>query len=64
MIFCCDINGIMTLFGVNYDPIEWRLFVDSSKHSMNGVLLHNRIFFGFIPIVHSVYLKMFYKNSI
>ena len=40
-----------------YDPNEWRLFIDSSKKSPKCVLLHNGNLFRAIPIDHSVYLK-------
>ena len=40
-----------------YDPNEWRLFIDSLKKSLGCVLLHNGNLFGAIPIGHSVYLK-------
>ena len=35
-IFCIDIPGLLLKLGVNeYKPEEWRLFIDSSKRSLN-----------------------------
>ena len=49
---------MLKVMGVpQYDPNEWRLFIDSSKKSLKCVLLHNGNLFGAIPIGHSVYLK-------
>ncbi|XP_042217905.1 T-box transcription factor tbx-9-like [Homarus americanus] len=36
---------------------EWRLFIDSSKTSLKGILLHNGNVFSSIPVAHSVHLK-------
>lgn len=52
----------MNFFNVTYDPTQWRLFIDSSKRSLKGVLLHNGNLFGSIPIIHSVHLKESYEN--
>ena len=50
--------GLLVGMGVpQYDPNEWRLFIDSSKKSLKCVLLHNENFFGAICFGHSVYLK-------
>ena len=57
-VYCCDVAGLLVAMGVSqYDPNEWRLFIDSSKKSLKYVLLHNVNLFGVIPIDHSVYLK-------
>ena len=47
--------------GVNdYNPEEWRLFIDSSKYSLKVVLLHNGNVLGSIPVAHSTKLKETY----
>ena len=57
-VSCCDVARLLKAMGVpQYDPNEWRLFIDSSKKSLKCVLLHNGNLFGAIPIGHSVYLK-------
>lgn len=37
--YCNNIRGLMIAMGHEYDPNEWRLFIDSSKRSLKAVLL-------------------------
>ena len=46
----------------SYTPLEWRLFIDSSKRSLKCVLLHNGNKLASIPIGHSVQMKETYEN--
>lgn len=39
LVFCTDIDKLFTAFGCNYDPQEWRLFIDSSMLSPEGCLI-------------------------
>ena len=41
---------------------EWRLFLDSSKKSLQAILLHNGNIKPFVPIAHSVHLKKSYES--
>ncbi|GFX87925.1 uncharacterized protein TNCV_4373901 [Trichonephila clavipes] len=41
LVFCDDISSLMETFGFEHNPIEWRLFIDTSKASLKAVLLHN-----------------------
>ena len=50
-------NGLL-----EYNPNEWRLFIDSSKRSLKCVLLHNSNKFACVPIEHSVIVKEHYLN--
>ena len=34
-------SGLLRKFRIEHEPIEWRLFMDSSSSSFKGVLLHN-----------------------
>ena len=43
-----------------YEPKDWRLFIDSSKQSLKCVLLHNSKFAS-VPIAHSTTLKEKYE---
>ena len=54
---------------INYCPVEWILFIDSSKRSLKCVLLHNRNIYIYIytnicsiPIAHSVKAKETYES--
>lgn len=62
LVFCNNISGLIQYFGKYYDMNEWRLFIDSSKRSLKGVLLHNGNQLASIPIAHSVHLKETYEN--
>lgn len=46
----------------DYNAIEWRLYIDSSKQRLKCILLHNRNLIDTIPICHSVCLREKYKN--
>ena len=60
-MFCHDIPGLLKKLGVSeYKPDEWRLLIDSSKYSLNVVLLHNGNPLGSVPIAHSTILKETY----
>jgi len=40
-VACTDIDGLMQTLNINHIPLDWRLFIDSSKLSLKAVLLHN-----------------------
>ena len=62
-VFCSKIESLLAELGVeNYVPSEWRLFIDTSKRSLKGVLLHNGNFYGSIPLAHSVHSKESYDS--
>jgi len=50
-----DIDGLMQTLNINHIPLDWRLFIDSSKLSLKAVLLHNSNTLPSIPVGHSVY---------
>ncbi len=62
LVYCNNISAVMDFFGVTYDANDWRLFIDSSKRSLKGVLLHNKSEYASVPIAHSVHLKENYAN--
>lgn len=63
LVFCNDVSGILQQMGSqNYQPNDWRLFIDSSKRNLKCVLLHNGNKYGSIPIAHSTTLKEEYTN--
>jgi hypothetical protein len=45
-----------------YNPGQWRLFIDSSKVSLNVVLLHNGNSFPSVPFVHAANMKESYES--
>lgn len=61
--FCKDILGlIMQLSFTVYDPSQWRLYIDSCKENLEGILLNNGNILPSVPIAYSVYLKISYEN--
>ena len=61
LCYCTNIPGLFTSLGLPHNPSDWRLFIDSSKRSLKGVL-HNGNKYPSIPIAHSVHLKESYDN--
>ena len=51
-------NGLMDELNIEYNPEEWRLFIDSSKLSLKAVLLHNGNTKPSIPVA----MKETYEN--
>lgn len=62
LCYCHDVRGLFDDIGIEHNPEEWRLFIDSSTKSLKAVLLHNGNRFPSIPVAHSAHLKEDYKN--
>ena len=62
LVACTDIDGLMQTLNINHNPLDWRLFIDSSKLSLKAVLLHNGNTLPSIPAGHSVHNKESYEN--
>lgn len=60
--YCSDVNGVMQYLGQEHKVDEWRLFIDSSKNSLKGVLLHNGNVLASIPVAYSQHMKETYDN--
>ena len=58
MIFC----SVMEVLGHEYNPDQWRLFIDSSKVSLKVVLLHNGNRFPSVPLAHAGNMKELYES--
>ena len=52
----------MQTLNINHNPLDRRLFIDSSKLILKAVLLHNGNTLPSIPVGHSVHNKESYKN--
>ena len=59
---CSDIFGLFNKIGIDYNPSDWLLFIDSSVKSLKAVLLHNGYKFPSILVGHSVHMREEYKN--
>ena len=62
LCYCTNIPDLFMSLGLPHNLSDWRLFIDSSKRSLKGVLLHNGNKYPSIPIAHSVHLKESYDN--
>ena len=62
LCFCNNITGLFNKIGITCDPVEWRLFIDSSSRSLKAVLLHNTNKLPSIPLAHSVQMKEDYSS--
>jgi len=52
----------MQTLNIKHNPLDWRLFIDSSKLSLEAVLLHNCNTLPSVPVGHSVHNKESYEN--
>jgi hypothetical protein len=52
LVACNDIDGVMQTLNINHNPLDWRLFIYSSKLSLKAVLLHNGNILPSIPVGH------------
>jgi hypothetical protein len=41
VVFCSDVCSVMEILGHEYNPDQWRPFIDSSKVGLEVVMLHN-----------------------
>jgi len=62
LVACTDIDGLMQTLNINHNPLDWRLFIDSSKSSLKAVLLHNGKTLPSIPVGRSMHNKESYEN--
>ena len=59
---CCDVEGLMSALGIDYNADDWRLFIDSSKTSLKAVLLHNSNKNPSVPLAHVIGMKETYES--
>lgn len=62
LIYCNDITSVMNFLDIEFEPQDWRLFIDSSKTSLKAVLLHNGNRFSSVPVAHAFGMKETYEN--
>jgi len=62
LVACTDIDGPIQTLNINHNPLDWRLFIDSSKLSRKAFPLHNGNTLPSVPVGHSVYNKEPYEN--
>jgi hypothetical protein len=62
VLFCNDVFTVMEVLGHEYSPVQWRLFIDSSKVSLKLVLLHNGNRFPSVSLAHAANTKESYES--
>jgi len=62
VMFCNDVCSIMEVLCHEYNPDQWRLFIDSSKVSLKVVLLHNGNSCTSVPLAHAANMKESYES--
>ena len=62
LFYCNDIFELIHTLVGNYDPNDWRLFIDSSKNSIKAVLLHNGNILPSVSIAYSTTMKETIQN--
>jgi len=63
IVYRNNAEGLLKKLGVfEYDPNDWRLFIDSCKRSLKCVLLHDGNAFGSNPLGHSTTPKEKYSE--
>ena len=56
-----DIPAVFESIGINYNPDDWRLFMDVFKESIKAVLLHKENILLSVPVAYSTTLKETYN---
>jgi hypothetical protein len=59
---CKNVEGLLAAMYIRYNPEEWRLFIDSSKHSLKAVLLHKGNVLPSIPVACAIHKQEIYEN--
>ena len=62
VVFCNDVYSVMEVLGREYNPDQWRLFIDSSKESLKMVLFHDGNRFPSVPFAHAAKMKESYES--
>lgn len=62
LVYCNNVGGLVAKMGMEYEPDQWRLFIDSSTRSLKGVLLYNGNEVASLPVAHSVTMKETYES--
>ena len=62
LCYCKDVKGLFSAVGMDHNPTQWRLFIDSSTKSFKAVLLYNGNIYPSIPLAYSLQMKEDYEN--
>jgi hypothetical protein len=62
VVFCKAVCSVMNVLIHEYNPDQWRLFIDSSKQSLKVVLLHYGNRFPSVPLALTANMKESYES--
>ena len=62
VVFCNDVCSVMEVLVHEYNPYQWRLFMDPLKVSLKVILLHNGNRFPSVPLAHAANMKESYGS--
>jgi len=62
VLFCKDVCSVMEVLGHEFNPDQWRLFIDSSKVSLKVVLHRNGNKFPSVLLAQAVNMKESYES--
>jgi hypothetical protein len=60
---CKNVEGLMAAMNIRYNPEEWRLFIDSSMHSLKAALLQKGKVLPSIPVVYAIHKQETYEHE-
>ncbi|XP_067635017.1 uncharacterized protein [Eurosta solidaginis] len=60
--YCHDVAGLMNEMTINYNPPDWRIFVDSNKASLKAVLLYKDKSIPPVPLAYNTDKLETYNN--
>jgi len=60
--FCNDVYSLVEVLGHEYNPHQWRLFIDSSNVSLMLFLLHDGNRYPSNPLTHSANIKASFQS--
>jgi len=63
VVFCNGVCSVMEVLGHEFNPYQWRLFIDSSKVSLKVALLHNGNRFPSVALAHAADMKESYERT-
>ena len=62
VVFFNDVCSVMEVLGHEYNPDQWRLFIDASKVSLKVVRLQDWKRFPSVPFTHAASMKEIYES--
>ena len=62
--FCSDICPVMEVLDNEFNPHQWRLFIDTSNVSLKLVLHHNGNRYSSVPSAHAANVKANFESML